>query len=373
MLGDGTADGSEALQIAPVYAEQRALHVVRVCYHAAPKVVRGAGQGREAAGDVAARARLGRCDGRPASAEQVPRYALERDVPVSDDAVGDDSLQLFELPADFPLGLFPVDLVGRQAQADAQRAGQVGQMQVAGQRAFPAGDRLGQYRLGHAERNGRPVHDGPEAEMLAEARQHLLVDERFHLERDAGQRDEHAAVALEPHAGSRSAAVRQYDATVGHERLSLIQLVEIDMPQLGHPAYLLVDGFVAHERHAEHACERMFRDVVFRRAEAAGADHDVGALQRLADGLLYVPGSIGDRRDPVDSYARRVELLAQPGRVRVDDLSDQDFVAYGNDFCLHQCVMIMLRKRCASEQRRGCPVACLSCRMLRQRYALVSE
>ena len=38
-----TADGSEALQIAPVYAEQRALHVVRVCYHAAPKVVRGAG------------------------------------------------------------------------------------------------------------------------------------------------------------------------------------------------------------------------------------------------------------------------------------------------------------------------------------------
>lgn len=61
--------------------------------------------------------------------------------------------------------------------------------------------------------------------------------------------------------------------------------------------------------------------------EAAGADHDVGALQRLADGLLYVPGRIGDRRDPVDSYARRVELLAQPGRVRVDDLSDQDFVA----------------------------------------------
>ena len=43
LLGDGTADGSEALQIAPVYAEQRALHVVRVCYHAAPKVVRGAG------------------------------------------------------------------------------------------------------------------------------------------------------------------------------------------------------------------------------------------------------------------------------------------------------------------------------------------
>ena len=157
--------------------------------------------------------------------------------------------------------------------------------------------------------------------------------------------------------------------------MSLIQLVEIDMPQLGHPAYLLVDGFVAHERHAEHACERMFRDVVFRRAEAAGADHDVGALQRLADGLLYVPGRIGDRRDPVDLYARRVELLAQPGRVRVDDLSDQDFVAYGNDFCLHKCVMVMLRKRCASEPEALCgyPVACLPCRMLRQRYALVSE
>lgn len=40
----GRLTGSEALQIAPVYAEQRALHVVRVCYHAAPKVVRGAGR-----------------------------------------------------------------------------------------------------------------------------------------------------------------------------------------------------------------------------------------------------------------------------------------------------------------------------------------
>lgn len=76
---------------------------------------------------------------------------------------------------------------------------------------------------------------------------------------------------------------------------------------------------------------------------------------------LYVPGRIGDRCDPVDSYARRVELLAQPGRVRVDDLSDQDFVAYGNDFCLHKCVMVMLRKRCASEPEAlcGCPAACL--------------
>lgn len=148
LLGDGTADGSEALQIAPVYAEQPSASRRSSMLPRRPGSSPRRRQGREAAGDVAARARLGRCDGRPASAEQVPRYALERDVPVSDDAVGDDSLQLFELPADFPLGLFPVDLVGRQAQADAQRAGQVGQMQVAGQRAFPAGDRLGQYRLG---------------------------------------------------------------------------------------------------------------------------------------------------------------------------------------------------------------------------------
>ena len=245
-------------------------------------------------------------------------------------------VQQCELPVDFRRGLLSVHVVGRQPQADVHCAGQVGQVQVGGQRVFPVGDRFGEDRFGQSVGDRRFVYDRVESEMFVQPRQHLLADQRFHFERDARQRYEHFAVPLEPHARSRSATVRQDGASVRHEGLALIQFVEVDVPYGSHRAHLLVDGLVAYQFHAEQPGQRMFGDVVLGRAETAGADDDVGVRQRLRDGFGDRFGSVGYRSDPVDFDSGRVQLFADPCRVGVDDLSDQNFVADGNDFCLHR-------------------------------------
>jgi hypothetical protein len=92
---------------------------------------------------------------------------------------------------------------------------------------------------------------------------------------------------------------------------------------------------VAHHRRSHHHGERIARDVVLRRPEPAGDDHDVGAGRREPDRL----------HDPVEVVAHRLvmqdigadpgEGLRHPPGVRVRDLPQKELGPHCEDLDPH--------------------------------------
>jgi hypothetical protein len=82
-------------------------------------------------------------------------------------------------------------------------------------------------------------------------------------------------------------------------------------------------------------CDHVAGDVVLRRAQAAAADHRLAPLQRLADAELDALEVVADLDLKVGVDARKRELLADPGRVGIDDLAEQKLGSDGDDFAAH--------------------------------------
>ena len=172
-------------------------------------------------------------------------------------------------------------------------------------------------------------------EVRPQARQYFVRDQRFHFERYAGHRHQYFPAALEPHSRGRTVAVRQYRTAVRHERLSPVQFVECDSAYGQLPPDRFIHLFIADQPHTEQLRERMFGDVVPGRAESPGDQHDAYPCERFVHGprdLVRIVLYRGDLRYFDSVFAERA---AQPCRIGVDDLSDQQFVADGDNFCLH--------------------------------------
>ena len=92
---------------------------------------------------------------------------------------------------------------------------------------------------------------------------------------------------------------------------------------------------VAPHLHAHDAGDDVARDVVLGRPQPAAADHGVAALQRLADAGLDAPEVVADLDLEVGVDAGQRQLLADPGRVAVDDDAEQQLGADGNDLATH--------------------------------------
>ena len=81
--------------------------------------------------------------------------------------------------------------------------------------------------------------------------------------------------------------------------------------------------------------DRLARQVVLRRAEAAGADDEVAALARPPDRLRQPVEVVADDVLVVDVDAERRQPRRDVRRVRIDDLAEQDLGADGEDFSFH--------------------------------------
>src|SRR5262249_57173396 len=90
---------------------------------------------------------------------------------------------------------------------------------------------------------------------------------------------------------------------------------------------------------ADQLGDRLAGRVVLGRADPAGHDDEVGALpgslEQADDAALVV----ADLRDVVDVDPERRELLRQPGRVRVDDVPEQQLGTAGDDLGLHALLL----------------------------------
>ena len=81
--------------------------------------------------------------------------------------------------------------------------------------------------------------------------------------------------------------------------------------------------------------QRVARQIVGRRSQAAGRHHQVGPVQRQAENLDVGRQVVGDRRVIEDANAQFSQPLAEPLTVGVQPLAAGQFVADGDDFSYH--------------------------------------
>lgn len=344
LAGYGLAHGTVAHDVVVVDPQHVALGLVAVCDGTEQEVCRGAGHGGEARGYGAARAALGCGEGEPALDEQVVHQALHRGVLKADDVLRYDVVEAVEERVDgLARGVGILHVVGRQAQAHDIGRGQVGELYALRQGVLPCGYALGEHRLGQPCGDHRAVDVGVECEVALQARHHLVLHQVLHLEGHARQRHHDAsAVGLEPHARGRTVKVGQHGAGVGHQSLRAVQLVELYAAACEHRAYVLGHGLVLDHACAEDAREGELGDVVLGGAEASRQDHHLRLRQRMAQRLLDASGVVAHRETFGNGYACGVELLGYACRVGIDDLTDEDLVAYGDYGCLYHdlCVSV---------------------------------
>ena len=252
---------------------------------------------------------------------------LHRGRLVADDVAGDDAAEGFELPLDFAGRRVAFDFVGRQPQPHGPGVGQVGQLQVGRQGAFPRRDPLGEHRLGQSGRNHRAVDDLPQGEAGFQTRHHLVLHQVLHFEGYARERDDDVPVAFEPHARGRAVGVEEHRAARGDHRLRAVQLVEVDAAFGEHPLDVRGHPFVVAHVAAEQFGERLFGDVVLRGAQAARDDRHLRHAERPLHGAGNLRAVVADRDFFADDDARGVEVLGDGYGVRVHDLAYEDFVA----------------------------------------------
>ena len=157
----------------------------------------------------------------------------------------------------------------------------------------------------------------------------------LHLERYARKRHRDVSVAFEPHARGRAVGVEQHRAARGNHRLRAIQFVELDAPFGEHLFYVAGDPLIVAHLAAEHLREGLLGDVVLRGAESAGDDGDLRSGHGASDGFDDLRAVVADRELLADHDARGVEVFGDGDRIGVHDLADEDFVADGDDGCLH--------------------------------------
>ncbi len=110
-----------------------------------------------------------------------------------------------------------------------------------------------------------------------------------------------------------------------HRHVGLAQVVvgHAPPPTREHLRDALRDVVVALELDAHHLGDALARDVVVRRPEPAAHDHRVTAIEREAQHGDDARPVVTDLRLEVRVDARERELLADPRRVGVDDLTEQ--------------------------------------------------
>ena len=122
---------------------------------------------------------------------------------------------------------------------------------------------------------------------------------------------------------------------LGDVGLAQVAVGHVTATRVEHPRDHLDDRLVAHEPHVHDLGDRLACDIVLGRAEAAAHDDGVTARQRGANGehdALVVVADLG-LEERVD--ARQRETLADPRRVGVDDLAEEQLGADGDDLTSH--------------------------------------
>ena len=199
-------------------------------------------------------------------------------------------------------------------------------MQLLGDRAFAhAGD------AHDARRDLRRLTGSAEEVGQHGARNHVL-----HLSRHAGDRVDHPTGVLDDQARRRSPRLLDDRGAVGNVGLPHVHLRHRAAELREAATQLLFDLGITDQRAAGQRGDRLARDVVLRRAQPPSHDNGVCVRERRGDRVGDPLLVVTDRRVHEAVHADRRERLPDVGRVRVDDVAEQQLGADRHDLSAHR-------------------------------------
>ena len=178
----------------------------------------------------------------------------------------------------------------------------------------------------------RPDHAAVAQAALVEARHDPVAPHRAQLARRAWQQDGHAPVRpVDPPAGRRAVGIRDRRRRRDQPGLLEVDLRERDAAPLEEPAQPGLLHRVDRRDLADRGRERLAGEVVGRRAEAAGGDDEVDALERLRERRGDERQVVRERDDPPDGDAAERQRPGQLAAVRVARLARRQLAADGKE------------------------------------------
>ena len=150
---------------------------------------------------------------------------------------------------------------------------------------------------------------------------HGVVHQVAHLARDARHGDKHVTPALDDEAGCGTNRIGDRRTASGEHGLHAIAGRHLSSPAREHRLDLLQHRVVEQQVAAGGSGHRLARDVVHRRAQAAGGNHDLGAFERLTQDLRRPFDVIADGRAVIDAHADARQELRDVRGIGVHDLS----------------------------------------------------
>ena len=218
---------------------------------------------------------------------------------------------------------------------------------------------LGETGLARPPRAQHPTRDHRGLPRVALTGQEVGQDRAFehvgHLVGHAGHGVDHLLAYRADQSRRRAAGLGDDRGATGNVGLEQVVLGHRAPPRPEHRADCRHDLLVALEGHVHHLGERRAGDVVLSRPESAADDDRVAARERGAkrqhDALVVVADVLVEvRADPV-----RRELLAEPLRVRVGDLAEQQLRADRDDLNPHGRPLVCRRRSTATPCRSSGP------------------
>ena len=312
------------------HAEQLVLHGRLVRHHAAAIDVAAARQRADPRAHQAAGQRFGDRERQAARAQQVEHHRFHGLVVDPEHEVAEDRPQAGFLLRQDRIGHGLVGGLGGDPHLDAlDAARQKGDRRIAQKVELedPVGQHLGEARFGLAPGAQHAAGDhGADAGAPLQVRQHGAAQHLLHLVRHARHGVDHLGADRADQARCRARHLRDRPGAFRHVRLAQVVLGHVAAARGEQGADALGDLGVADQAHAHHRGNRLARDVVLGRAQAAAQDHRVGALERQADAVddpLQVVADLGlemridagqapaGRRSRTSSYRRSDRAAAR--------------------------------------------------------------
>ena len=149
----------------------------------------------------------------------------------------------------------------------------------------------------------------------------------------------------------RAEWIVQHHRTARHHRLTFVRLRELSAALRKKGRQMRHDALVHVQRQIQQLRGRFTREVIIRRPQPTGDQHHIRALRRLRDRRADHRAIRHDRL-PRHLDAQRSQALADPCRVRVHRVSEEQFCACVDEFDSHVARRHNQEARAVSEMMR---------------------
>ena len=164
----------------------------------------------------------------------------------------------------------------------------------------------------------------------------LVGHDLFHLEGDAGQRDEHPALLGNANTERRAILVGKKRRSLGQKGLVLVDGRHIDAAGGVTPSDILEDVLVENKVALENADNGLLGNIVVGRSQATGGDYQARPFQSQSDSLFHVLEGVPDRTHVLDVETKIEQTAGDEPGVTVGGVAGYNFVADGDYFCVHK-------------------------------------